>query len=96
EMLYNLADDPHEQHDLAAARPDLCAQGLRYLTEWHDHMMATMPDGYTEDPMRIVLAEGGPYHARGFLKGYVKRLEETGRGDAVAELKRRHPREFAE
>ena len=45
EMLYNLADDPHEQHDLAAARPDLCAQGLRYLTEWHDQMMATMPAG---------------------------------------------------
>lgn len=95
EMLYNLADDPHEQHDLAPARPDLCAQGLRYLTEWHDEMMATMPAGYTEDPMRIVLAEGGPFHARGFLKDYVKRLEATDRGHAVAELKRRHPREFA-
>ena len=95
EMLYDLADDPHEQHDLAAARPDLCAQGLRYLTEWHDQMMATMPAGYTEDPMRIVLAEGGPFHARGFLKDYVKRLEATERGDAVAELRRRHPREFA-
>jgi len=95
EMLYNVADDPHEQHDLAAARPDLCAQGLRYLTEWHDRMMATMPEGYSEDPMRIVLAEGGPFHARGFLKEYVKRLEATGRGHAIAELKRRHPREFA-
>lgn len=95
EMLYNLADDPHEQHDLAAARPDLCAQGLIYLTEWHDQMMATMPAGYTEDPMRIVLAEGGPFHARGFLRDYVKRLEATDRGDAVPELKRRHPREFA-
>ena len=95
EMLYNLADDPHEQHDLAAARPDLCAQGLRYLTEWHDGMMATMPAGYTEDPMHVVMAEGGPFHARGFLKDYIKRLEATDRGDAVAELKRRHPREFA-
>ena len=46
-------------------------------------------------PMRIVLAEGGPFHARGFLKDYVKRLEATERGDAVAELRRRHPREFA-
>jgi arylsulfatase A-like enzyme len=95
EMLYDLASDPHEQHDLAVARPDLCSQGLRYLAEWHDQMMATTPAGYTDDPMRIVLAEGGPFHARGFLKGYVKRLEATERGDAVAELQRRHPREFA-
>ncbi len=95
EMLYNLADDPHEQNDLASTRRDLCAQGLRHLTEWHDTMMATMPAGYSEDPMRIVLAEGGPFHARGFLKEYVKRLEATGRGDAIPELKRRHPREFS-
>ena len=27
EMLFDVAADPHEQHDLAAARPDLCAQG---------------------------------------------------------------------
>jgi hypothetical protein len=58
-------------------------------------MLATMPAGYTEDPMRIVLAEGGPFHAKGFLKDYVKRLEATERGAAVAELRRRHPREFA-
>ncbi len=95
EMLYNLADDPHEQTNLAQARPDLCSQGLRYLTEWHDRMMATMPAGYSEDPMRVVLAEGGPFHARGFLKAYVKRLAATGRDSAIAELKRRHPREFA-
>jgi arylsulfatase A-like enzyme len=94
EMLFNLAEDPHEQRDLAPARPDLCAQGLRYLTEWHDAMMATMPAGHAEDPMRTVLAEGGPFHARGFLRAYVKRLEATERGHAVAELKRRHPREF--
>lgn len=94
EMLYNLASDPHEQNDLASARPDLCSQGLRYLTEWHDRLMATMPAGHSEDPMQIVLAEGGPFHARGFLKEYIKRLEGTGRGYAVEELKRRHPHEF--
>jgi arylsulfatase A-like enzyme len=94
EMLFNLADDPHEQHDLAAAQPDRCAEGLRHLSEWHDAMMATMPEGYSEDPMRTVLREGGPLHARGFLPAYVKRLEATGRGWAVEELKRRHPSEF--
>jgi arylsulfatase A-like enzyme len=94
EMLYNLADDPHEQCNLAGSHTALCALGLIHLTEWHDEMMATMPPGYTEDPMRIVLAEGGPFHARGFLKTYVERLAATGRGDAVAELRRRHPGEF--
>ena len=56
--------------------------------------MATMPPGYREDPLRIVMAEGGPFHARGHLKSYVQRLAATGRGDAIPELKRRHPREF--
>ena len=30
------------------------------------------------DPMRIVLAEGGPFHARGQLDQYCRRLEATG------------------
>ena len=94
EQVYNLADDPHEQTDLAGSRPDLCREGAWRLLNWHDAMMASMPAGRVVDPMRIVLQEGGPYHARGALATYCKRLEATGRGDAVAELKRRHPREF--
>lgn len=57
-------------------------------------MMATMPDGYTVDPMRTVLAEDGPSHARGHLAAYCAYLEQTGRGWAIPELKRRHPGEF--
>jgi hypothetical protein len=41
-----------------------------------------------------VIKEGGPFHAKGHLPKYVRRLEETGRGHAVPELMRRHPREF--
>jgi arylsulfatase A-like enzyme len=95
EMLFDLAADPYEQTDLAPAQPAVCNQGLRYLTEWHDHMMATMPPGYAVDPMRTVLAEGGPFHARGQLRAYVERLAASGRGYAVDELRRRHPEEFA-
>jgi hypothetical protein len=40
------------------------------------------------------MKEGGPYHAKGFLKDYLVRLENTGRGEAIPELKRRHPREL--
>ena len=94
EMLYNLDDDPHEQHDLAAERRDLCDRAGGRLQEWHDEMMRTMPRGYSEDPMQTVLREGGPAHARGRLKQYCERLEATGRADAIPQLKHRHRREF--
>ncbi|MFA4944606.1 MAG: sulfatase [Lentisphaeria bacterium] len=95
EMLFNLATDPHEQHDLAAARPAVCADAARRLLNWHDEMMRTMPFGYEADPLWTVIREGGPEHARGRLPAYCQRLAATGRGWAVAELKRRHPDEFA-
>ncbi len=93
EMLFNLKDDPHEQHDLARVKPEVCRQASAYLAEWHDSMMQSMP--YEMDPMWTVMREGGPFHARGFLRAYCERLEQTGRGQHVAELKRRHPGEFA-
>lgn len=94
EQLYQLSDDPHEQHDLAESRADLCREGAWRLMNWHDQMMATLPRGRVADPMRVVLDEGGPFHARGHLKAYAARLLATGRGAAVEELKRRHPGEF--
>ncbi len=92
EMLFNIEEDPHEQHDLAAARPDLLREAVYYLNEWHDRMMATM-DSPT-DPLWTVIREGGPLHARGALPAYIERLEATGRADKIPELKRRHPQEF--
>jgi choline-sulfatase len=94
EMLYNLEDDPHEQTDLADDKSDVCAELAGILQTWHDEMMASQPDGYDADPMDTVLAEGGPYHARGHLEKYCEFLEHTGRGWAVEELKKRHPTEF--
>jgi choline-sulfatase len=95
EMLFNLEQDPYEQENLAGRFPQVCCEGLSLLTRWHDAMMASMPGGPDHpDPLRVVLAEGGPTHARGVLAEYCKRLEATGRGQHVAELKRKHPREF--
>ena len=94
EMLFDLEKDPFEQHNLAEENPRVCREAAYRLMEWHDAMMASMPFGYHDDPMWNVIAEGGPFHARGALKGYLPRLEATGRGDSVAELKRRHPREL--
>ena len=36
-----------------------------------------------EDPMKIVLREGGPFHTRGQLNRYIKRLQKSGREDMV-------------
>ncbi len=93
EMLFNVEDDPHEQSDLADRHPELCREAAGILDQWHSEMMRTMPYGYDTDPLLTVIEEGGPHHARGHLREYCKRLEETGRGSAVEELKRRHPGE---
>ncbi len=45
EMLYNLAEDPHEQHDLAADMPEICDHAVRLYLQWHDEAMLRNPDG---------------------------------------------------
>ncbi len=95
EMLFNLAEDPHEQHNLADERPEICAEGARRYLAWLDEMMFSQPEGYFHDPLwEVLLRTGGPFHARGHLKKYCERLEETGRDWAVPLLKARHPEEF--
>jgi arylsulfatase A-like enzyme len=92
EMLFSIAEDPYEQHNLAAEQPALCRQGASYLMEWHDRMMSTMP--YDVDPLWTVMKEGGPFHARGRLAGYCERLEATGRTEAAEALRRKYPGEL--
>ena len=96
EMLFNIEEDPREEHDLAETHPELCHEGAWRLSKWHDEMMRSMPAGYHDDPLWNVIKEGGPLHARGQLAKYAKRLEKTGRKQHVPELKKRHPREFAD
>jgi len=91
EMLFNIERDPYEQHDVVADHPDSVETARLTLTQWREDMLRTSPQG---DPMETVLKEGGPCHAKGSLRTYCKRLEETGRGWAIPELRRRHPREF--
>ena len=95
EMLFNVDNDPHERHDLAPSRPALCREGAARLATWHQSMMETMPAGYDVDPLWTVMKEGGPEHARGQLSRFCRRLQTTGRGAAIPELKRRHPGEWA-
>ncbi|CAN5475985.1 sulfatase [soil metagenome] len=106
EMLYDLEVDPHEQHDLAEQRPDLCREGLWRLSRWHDAQMQKMARTGNDvvDPLWTVIREGGPFHARlsdgqlpghpvGGRKGFekfLKRLESTGRGDGAAILRAKY------
>lgn len=77
EMLFNIKNDPYEQHDLSGTNKELCHKGAYYLLEWHDEMMKTVENGI--DPMRTVLLEGGPFHARNSVDRYCKYLRKTGR-----------------
>ena len=91
-MLWDLNADPHEQHDLAPARPELVARGLSLLAEWYGAMALT--SRYDVDPMMTVLREGGPFHTRGMLKNYLTRLRETGRAQHAERLARLYPGEI--
>ena len=96
EMLFNLKDDPYQQNNVAKQFPEVVRDlAYRYLN-WHDRMMATQPFANTEDPMWVVMKEGGPHHAKGDLPAYMERLKETERGQHVDKIKERHPEVFGE
>ena len=76
-MLFDLARDPHEVHDLADRRPEVVNAGLALLERWQTAQMETSAQAV--DPMWTVVREGGAYHARGELERYARRLEATGR-----------------
>ncbi len=83
-MLFDLAADPHEQTNLAAERPEIALRGASLLNAWRDAMLPDAARG--RDPHDNVMAEGGPFHVRGQLDGYVKRLRETGRSGCADRL----------
>jgi len=92
-MLFNLREDPHEQHNLATEFKPIADHGLGILARWHGEMMRTATHG--QDPMWTVMAEGGPAHTRGLLPHYLGRLRRTGRGALADHLASRYPREAA-
>lgn len=92
EMLFNVKEDFHEQHNLAEERPDLCGTACRYLTEWYQEAMMTSSTNI--DPLWTVIREGGPFHAKGNLPNYCKQLERTGRAEGARKLREIHPEEF--
>ncbi|MCC5840369.1 MAG: sulfatase [Opitutales bacterium] len=88
EMLFDVETDPHEQHDLAETRPEICREAAARLLDWHDAQMHRSTSNV--DPLWTVMREGGPFHARGALARYCEHLRKTGREWAIPELTRRH------
>jgi arylsulfatase A-like enzyme len=93
EMLFNVQADSHLQQDLASQQVSVCNEAKVLLGTWQDEMQARMPEGYTVDPLRTVLAEGGPFHARGNLRRYLRRLRESGRAAQAERLEQKYPNE---
>lgn len=90
-MLFNLTEDPHEQHNLAVAQPERVQRALAMLATWHYDMMATSTEDV--DPMMTVLREGGPIYTRDELPAYLERLRATGRAHHADALAAKHPEE---
>lgn len=87
-MLFDLKNDPFEQRNVAAARPDIAGRGLMLLSNWYAAALPTAARG--RDPLANVLREGGPYHAKGHLPAYLERLRASGRAEQAALLAARY------
>lgn len=91
-MLYDLANDPHEQHDLAESQPARANEGLALLERWHTQMMRTAE--HPVDPMWAVMHAGGAFHTRGHHESYCQRLRETNRAGWAEHFERKYAYSF--
>lgn len=89
-LLFDLARDPHEQHDLAAQEPETVHRALSLLDAWRTRVLDA---GGAVDPLDTVMREGGPAHVRGKLPAYLERLRATGRASWAERLAATHPAE---
>ncbi|MHA1986034.1 MAG: sulfatase [Promethearchaeota archaeon] len=80
-MLYDYEKDFHMIKNVADDKPEIVNQGLNLLNKWYEEISEKTPQN--EDPMNIVLREGGPYHTRDQLERYLQRLKESEREEIV-------------
>ncbi|MBI1335977.1 MAG: sulfatase-like hydrolase/transferase [Phycisphaera sp.] len=101
EMLFDIVKDPHEQHNLAASKPEVVREASYRLSQWHADQMQKMTHYASNptDPLWLVQFEGGPAHAQhnpdprkgeSYLVKYLPRLEQTGRADGAAALREKY------
>jgi choline-sulfatase len=85
-MVFNVADDPHELHDLADERVEVAQKGQAVIERWQADAMAQSLS--TTDPLWTVMSEGGPYHSRDAVEVYCRRLRATGREEHADRIER--------
>jgi len=83
ELLFDLSKDPFEQHNQGADEEAALVRGRQLLDDWRAAAITTAAKG---DPHDNVMAEGGPYHTRGQLADYLKRLRVTERAELADRL----------
>ncbi|MGO9875677.1 MAG: sulfatase [Acidimicrobiia bacterium] len=91
EMLFNIANDPHETNDLSSTETETAKAGADLLADWTATQLARTG---LDDPMDIVRHEGGPFHVRKHLAPYLERLRTTGRAHWAEVLEQRHTDEI--
>lgn len=90
DMLFDLETDPHQQNNLAQKCPELVYKASYYLSKWVDAQMYANLENSQTDPLWTVMAEGGGFHfAACDQEKYLRRLEETGRGESARVLRER-------
>jgi choline-sulfatase len=92
-MLFDLVDDPHEQHNLADSKPEVVRQGLALLETWLQEMALTSPQAV--DPLMTAIKEDAFIYSRGQLPAYLERLRATGRAHHAERLTAKHHRDLA-
>lgn len=92
-MLYNVKEDPHLQRNVIDRHPEIKLQAESILFDWIDTQMLKMD--IKQDPLWIVMSEGGPFHANGNLERYCQNhLTKTNRTEYIEAYKKTHPEEF--
>ena len=90
EMLFDIRNDPFEQHDLAEKSRPVCREALAHLCDWQQDLMTRRK--IEIDPLWTVMKEEGPAHARPeHLKNYIPQLKATGRAEAAKLLEEKYP-----
>ncbi|MEM8873728.1 MAG: sulfatase [Planctomycetota bacterium] len=99
DMLFDLADDPYEQSDIAVHHADVVDRAKAVASEWVEARQKKLMARGVEptDPLVTTVAEGGPFYCRNWwitkgdaLPYYLDRLEKTGRAEGAAKLREKY------
>lgn len=93
EILYDLENDPHQTKNVASVHRDVVDKMYNRLSRWIDDNLAK--SGLKKDPMREILASGGPFR---YLEpeDWVLRLENENWYEAAEDYRNRFIRETIE